>query len=258
VSRRLVIIFLGVMVVMGAGAYLLLNLANEPEPRPATAAAPKPAPVVTPPAPEPAAPAATAPTKTPAKKGPGPKAEAPPPPAPAPEAPPTTGTLRIDSDVPGAQVFIDRTFVGATPVTAKDVTPGQHRLNVSAPGLDGYADTIDVVAGPRDIMIRLKDVKLDAKIDVVHKHAFGSCKGTLFATVQGIRYDTTNKGDAFTAAFADIASFEVDYLEKNLKVKLKNGKQYNFTDAEGNADRLYLFHGDVNGVREKLKKGGGL
>jgi hypothetical protein len=258
VSRRLVLIFLGIVVVMGAGAYALLNLSNEPAAPPGKVIVAPPPVVAPPPAPELVA-AEPAPAKTPARLAPTPKAEAPPPaPAPAPEAAPTTGTLHIDSDVPGAQVFIDRTFVGATPVTAKDITPGSHRLNVSAPGQDPYADTIDVAAGPRDIMIRLKDIKLDAKIDVVHKHAFGSCKGTLYATVQGLRYDTTNKSDAFTASFADIASFDVDYLEKNLKVKLKNGKQYNFTDAEGNADRLYLFHGEVNAAREKLKKGGGL
>ena len=44
-------------------------------------------------------------------------------PAPAaPEAPATVATLRIDSDVPGAQVFIDREFIGSTPVTASNVT----------------------------------------------------------------------------------------------------------------------------------------
>ena len=243
------------MLVMGAGAYVLLTLATDPAGPPANAGAPKPVPVVAPPAvPQPVA-SQPDPAKAPVRRGPAPKAETAPP---APEAAPTTGTLHIDSDVPGAQVFIDRVFIGAAPVMAKDVMPGQHRLNVSAAGFDAYADTIDVVAGPRDITIRLKDVKLDAKIEVVHKHAFGSCKGTFFATVQGIRYETANTGDAFSAAFADIATFEVDYIEKNLKVKLRSGKQYNFTDAEGNADRLYLFHGEVNGVRERLKKGGGL
>ena len=41
--------------------------------------------------------------------------------------------------------------------------------------------------------------RLDASIDVVHKHRMGSCKGRLTATPQGIRYDTTDKGDAFTS-----------------------------------------------------------
>ena len=57
------------------------------------------------------------------------------------------GLLRIDSDVPGAQVFIDRQFVGTTPVTAENVSPGTHQLNVSAEGFDGIARTIEVEAG---------------------------------------------------------------------------------------------------------------
>src|SRR4026209_2315310 len=44
----------------------------------------------------------------------------PPPPRPPPRAPAPPAdlvTLRIDSDVAGAQVFIDRQFIGAAPVT---------------------------------------------------------------------------------------------------------------------------------------------
>jgi hypothetical protein len=253
VSRRFGLIFLGIVIVLGAGLYTLFNQSPAPQ-APAAKVDVAPAAVV-PPVTEPAVADSSA-GKTAAKRGPAPKPEAPPP-APVPEAAPTTAALHIDSDVPGAQVFIDRTYVGVTPVTAKDVTPGSHQLNVSVPGGESHAETIDVVPGPRDIMVRLKDIKLDAKIDVTHKHSLGSCKGTLIATPQGLKYDTTNKSDAFTAAFADIVTFEVDYVEKNLKLKLKNGKQYNFAGADGNADRLYAFHAEVNGVREKLKKGAG-
>jgi hypothetical protein len=235
--------------------YTWFNQSPAPEAPAAKVDAPSPAAAVVPPTAEPSVTEPSA-ARVPAKRGPAPKPEMPPP-APVPEAAPTTAALHIDSDVPGAQVFIDRTYVGVTPLTAKDVTPGSHRLNVSVPGGETYAETIDVVAGPRDIMVRLKEVKLDAAIDVIHKHSFGSCKGALIATVQGLRYDTANKSDAFTAAFADIATFEVDYAEKNLKLKLKNGKQYNFAGADGNAERLYAFHAEVNGVREKLKKGAG-
>ena len=43
--------------------------------------------------------------------------------------------------------------------------------------------------------------------------------------------------------------------EKNLKVKLPKGKQFNFTDPQGNADHLFVFHRDVEKARERLKKG---
>ena len=176
--------------------------------------------------------------------------------APAPVATtPTVGTLRIDSDVPGAQVFIDREFVGVTPVTANNVKPGSHRINVSAQGYEGFSDTIEVAAGSRDLRVNFKEVRLDASLEVVHKHRMGSCKGRLVATAQGLRYETTNKDDGFSAPLLDLGTFQVDYLEKNLRLTLKGGKQYNFSDPEGNADHLFVFHRDVEKARERLKKG---
>ncbi len=53
----------------------------------------------------------------------------------------------------------------------------------------------------------------------------------------------------------DLDEFEVDYLKKNLRIKLKQGKTYDFTDPEGNADHLFVFHRDVAKARERLKKG---
>jgi PEGA domain len=207
---------------------------------------------------KPAAPAATPdPARRAARRSSAPKAE----PSPAVEAtapvetPPAGGILHIDSDVPGAQVFIDREYIGATPVTASGVKPGSHRLNVSAQGYEGVAETIDVSSGPRDLVIKLKDVRLDAKIDVVHKHRIGSCKGRLVATVEGLRYETPNKDDAFRAGLLELGTFQVDYLEKNLRVAARSGRRYDFTDPDGNADRLFVFHRDVEKARERLKHG---
>src|SRR5262249_12424490 len=150
---------------------------ERPAPPPPAAAESTPAP---PPAPEPARPAAR---RAPAKAAPNPA------PASAPAAEPATpaadvGTLHIDTDVPGAQGFIDPVVVRATRVTAANVAPGSHRLNVSAPGYDGVAETVDVAAGPRDIVVKLKVVRLDAAIAVVHKHRMGSCRGRLIATAR--------------------------------------------------------------------------
>jgi hypothetical protein len=192
------------------------------------------------------------------RRAPAPTTEAPAPPAPVMEAPPPAvdvATLRIDSDVPGAQVFIDRQFVGVAPVTAENVRPGSHQLNVSAQGFEGIVQTIDVTPGPRDIAVRFKEVRLNAKIAIVHKHRMGSCRGELIATPQGLRYDTPDKGDAFTVALADLETFQVNYLDKTLKVKVRKGKEYNFTDPDGNADRLFVFHRDVDKARGRLSKG---
>ncbi|MBN4048084.1 PEGA domain-containing protein, partial [bacterium AH-315-O15] len=181
-----------------------------------------------------------------------PVVEAPPPVV---EAPPDVGLLRIDSDVPGAQVFIDRRFIGRVPVVAEGVTPGSHQLNVSAEGFDSVATAIDVVPGEHEIVVKLREVRLDVSLDVIHKHRFGSCRGSLVATPRGIRYETDNQNDGFTTALLDLETFEVDYLDKNLRVKLAQGRQFNFTDPEGDADRLFVFHRDVEKARERLGRG---
>ena len=211
-----------------------------------------------------AAPASTAPRPTapsaspdrpaaaprPAARAPKPESSAPEPPVA--EAPLEFGTLRIDADVPKAQVFIDRQFVGTTPLTAENVKPGTHQVNVTAEGFDGIAQTIDVEPGPRDLAFRFREVRLDATLAVVHKHRVGSCQGRLVATADGIRYETADKDDAFTASLNDLEAFQVDYQDKNLRIKLRKGKQFNFTDPDGNADRLFVFHRDVEKARERL------
>ena len=223
---------------------------KEPEaPAAAPVAAPAPAPVVRkaepPPAPaaEPAAPRAAAPRKVA------------PAPAPVVEAAPTLASLRLESDVPGASVFIDRQFVGNTPLTLDKLEPGSKRVQLTATGFDSVQKTIDLVAGPNNISVRIKEVSLSAKVPVVHKHGMGSCNGTLSATVDGLKYATDNKGDAFTMTYAQAEQFAVDYLKKNLQVKQKGGKTWNFTDKNDNADALFVFHREVEAARKKLAEG---
>jgi hypothetical protein len=249
VNRQIIILVVVVLLVLsGIGFYIL----SRPKPQPAPAVlAPAPA-VVPPPAPSPE-PAPIATPRVTRRAAPPPAAA--PPSTEAPVAPVDLVTLHVDSDVQGAQVFVDRQFIGAAPVTTTDVKPGTHQINVSAPGYDQYAQSIDIEPGPRDLMVRFKEVRLDAKAEVIHKHGIGSCRGTLIATPQGLRYDTTNKGDAFTVPLTNLEVFQVDYLEKNLKVKIKGGKQYNFTDPMGNADSLFVFQRDVDKARQRLSKG---
>ena len=227
--------------------------------RPSTPAAAPPAEVAAP-----AARPAEAPVPAPAAPATAPRTRAERPtaaPSAAPAAPtgvelvPDAGSLRIETDVPNAQVFLDRQFIGTAPVTAANVKPGPHQLNVSAEGFDGIARSIEVEPGSKDLMIRFKEVKLDARIAVVHKHRIGSCKGELTATPQGLQYTTDDKDDRFTVALADLEQFQVDYQEKNLKVKVRRGKQYNFTDPEGNSDRLFVFQRDVDKARQRLASG---
>ena len=251
-NRRPLIIVIGLVLV--AGASVIINLVRlQPEgPEPAATVEAPARPVIQ----EAPRPETSAPEPRVARRAPAPSAAAAPSAAPTPAAAaPEVGTLHIDSDVAGAQVFIDREYIGATPVTAPNIKPGVHNLNLSAQGYDGIAETIDVSPGQRDILIKLKEVRLDAKIDVVHKHRFGSCKGELIATPRGLRYETSDKSDSFSAGLLDLDKFEVDYLKKNLNVKLNKGRDYSFTDPEGNADQLFVFHRDVEKARDRLKRG---
>ena len=240
-----------VAVIVGVGIVFLGGGKKEPEP--AAVAAP-----VAAPAPTPAAPKAE-PPPAPAAEPAAPRAAAPkkaaPAPAPVVEAAPTLATLTLETDVPGASVFIDRQFVGNTPLTLDKLEPGTKRLQVTATGFDSVQKSVDLVAGPNAVTVRIKEVSLNAKVPVVHKHAMGSCNGTLSATVDGLKYDTDNKGDAFTMTYAQAEQFAVDYLKKNLQVKQKGGKTWNFTDKNDNADALFVFHREVEAARKKLAEG---
>ena len=158
--------------------------------------------------------------------------------------------LRVDADVAGANVFFDRKFLGTTPVETRDFAPGTHRLNVSADGYEMYAETLDLGSGPHELMVRFKEVRLDEKLPVVHKHGIGSCRGTLVATTAGLRYDTSDAGDAFSAPFGSLEPLQVDYLRKNLRVRLRGGKTYNFTGDS--ADALLSFQKAVEAARKRL------
>jgi hypothetical protein len=250
-ARVAIIAGTGVVVLAAVAAGVFFSLPDRPTSSSASTTA-----VTHTPAPAPAGPSPT-PVATPSprfKAAPAPKAAAPPAqPTPGPPAAaPIAGTLHITSDVAETSVFIDRKYLGTAPVTAEDLTPGTHHLNMSATGFDGVSEDITVEAGSHDLPIKFKEIKLDAKAAVVHKHAFGSCAGTLRATPQGLQYDTTNADDAFNVPLTELETFEVDYLNKNLRVKVRRGKTYNFTDPDGNADRLFVFQRDVEKVRQRL------
>jgi hypothetical protein len=158
----------------------------------------------------------------------------------------------VDADVPGANVFLDRRFLGTTPVETTDVAPGPHRLNVSAEGYEMYGETVELLAGPNEVTVRFKEVKLDETIDVVHKHGVGSCRGRLVATLAGLRYEADEAGESFALPLAAVEPLQVDYLKKNLRVKQPGGKTWNFT--AGSADALLVFQKKVEKARQAQGK----
>jgi hypothetical protein len=247
-SRGLVAAVAAVVVIGGAAFWL-----HRPrtEPKEVVTAAPDSAPRIVPKKAEPPAPVVTRPDP---KKESRKTAEAPAAPAPAP-ADATLASLTLESDVPGASVFIDRQFVGNTPLKLDKLEPGSKRIQLTATGFDSVQKTIELNPGANNISVRIKEVSLNAKANVVHKHGMGSCEGTLTATLDGLQYSTSNKGDAFNLRYVELETFAVDYLDKNLRVKQKGGKTWNFTDKNNNADALFVFHRDVEAARKKLAAG---
>ena len=171
------------------------------------------------------------------------------------EAAPTTGTLVLESDTPETTVFIDRKFLGTAPQTLRDVAPGEHQLIFSPSGQDSIRMTVTVEPGTKTIVARFKELQLDERVEVVHKHSFGSCRGTLKASPNGLTYDTKNTEDVFTVPLTNPDVFAVNYVEKNLKVKLKGGKTYTFAEPDGTADKLYAFHQAVEKARQRMLQG---
>ena len=252
-SNRALYVTLGVAVAVVALTALYFTAGRREPPPPATSSAPAPVREKAPRtevAPTPEAPVESA---SPAARAPRPR---PKPVAEAPSAPaaPAGPTLVVDSDVPGASVFVDRRYLGTTPLRTSDVTPGTHQVNVSAEGQEGVARTVEIAeTGETSVTLKFREVTLNASVPVVHKHAMGSCEGRLTAGLDGLRYVTTNKGDAFSLSFGDLEVFEIDYLQKLLKVKRRGGKTWNFTDRTANADALFVFHRDVTKARAKLE-----
>ena len=202
---------------------------------------------VDPPAPEPE------PEPTPEVPAPVATESEPASPAPAVEAPAPV-VLRVTSDVDGADVFVDREFVGKTPFESGAISPGPHRVNVSAPGYEGFSDDIEIDDGVTVLDATFKRVSLDQRVAVVHKHRFGDCAGDLVATLEGLHYQTDDD-DTFAVTLEALEEFSVDYLEHNLRLKIVGGRTYNFTDGEPNADKLFVFHRAVEQVREQLAAG---
>jgi hypothetical protein len=160
--------------------------------------------------------------------------------------------LHVDSDVPGASVFLDQKFSGRTPLDLPELATGPHRLSVSAEGYDMYDQTLDVTPGTKTVNVRFKEVRLDEALDVVHHHALGSCSGRLSASTAGLRYETSNAKDAFAAPLTAIERLEVDYVGKTLTVKMRGGRTYDFGVRGGSADPLLVFQQHVERARERL------
>lgn len=60
-----------------------------------------------------------------------------------------TGSLLVAGDVPGAEVFVDGTPRGNSPVVVDDLDPGPHTVEIRAQGLQPFSQTVAVQGGQR-------------------------------------------------------------------------------------------------------------
>lgn len=253
--RRVWPAVLAAAVVLGLAAWLLARRSAQPPepPESSTVSVPRPGAAGSsssgngpaPPTERPGTdPATAAPAPAPARRPPARVASARPAPAarPGPE-------LRVTSDVPGALVFLDRKYLGVTPLVSRDVTPGAHQLNVQTEGRPPNVQTVEIAASaPTAVAVEVAAVRLDARVPVRHQHRVGSCEGTLHATPDALRYDTAHK-DAFSVPLAQIETFAVEYADARLRVKQRGGPTWTFTTPAGSADPLVVFHREVDAVR---------
>ena len=61
----------------------------------------------------------------------------------------SVGSLLINTDPPGANIFIDEKSVGVSPYDGRNLSPGTHRVRVIKEGYDNWEQYIDVEAGRR-------------------------------------------------------------------------------------------------------------
>ena len=62
------------------------------------------------------------------------------------------GTVRVISGAPGARAYLDGVDMGPVPVDIKDIKPGDHVLDVKAPGYASFEQRISITAGSSEIV----------------------------------------------------------------------------------------------------------
>jgi hypothetical protein len=67
-----------------------------------------------------------------------------------------------------------------------------------------------------------------------------------------VRYTAAKGDDGFDVPLSSVERLDADYLKKQLTVKLRGGRTYNFTEAGGHADALVGFQQSVARAQSRL------
>ncbi|MCS6798785.1 MAG: PEGA domain-containing protein [Myxococcota bacterium] len=63
------------------------------------------------------------------------------------------GTLRIEGDFPGAEVYVDAELVGTLPLGPLPLAPGNHTLRVSRPGYTEHTEVVRIRRGQETVVV---------------------------------------------------------------------------------------------------------
>jgi hypothetical protein len=160
---------------------------------------------------------------------------------------------------PGAQVYLDGNLAGTAGVSGEfhlsSVPVGEHKIYVQLGSVKSTERPIPVNAGQwSNYTVRMPAVAANqapvtpatqeqpppqaaappavTSFPVSHRHAVGSCKGTLLISGANILYRTTESNDSFSFLLSDV-TFGLQ-AENEFSVQAKGGKRYNFR-SEGPA-----------------------
>ena len=91
------------------------------------------------------------------------------------------GSITVESDVAGANVFLNRNFKGNTPVTIADLQPGEYNLTVSVEGHDVVSRKVEVGRRPVPVRVEFGDLvaTLDVRVASFTSTASGRARGRL-------------------------------------------------------------------------------
>jgi len=63
-------------------------------------------------------------------------------------------------------------------------------------------------------MVRFKEVRLDERVPVTHKHRRGLVPWRPACTTAGLRFEADKPGDSFEAPLASLEPLQVDYMAR--------------------------------------------
>jgi eukaryotic-like serine/threonine-protein kinase len=171
---------------------------------------------------------------------------------------PSTGDLVVTTS-PGAQIYLDGSLAGTTDASGNlhvpGVTAGEHKIHaqlgsatsterpirVGADLTAFYTLVLPTPAGsqapatpvtPAQPPAQTTAPQAVASFPVSHRHAVGSCKGTLLISGANVVYRTTESNDSFSFPLSDI-TFGLQGGNEFF-VQEKGGKKYSFR-SEGSA-----------------------